>query len=55
MLKIFVINLLEAVERRAAIEKQLLAFKLDYEIFLAINGRLLTEEEKKSCYDDAFR
>lgn len=50
-MKIFVINLARSVERRQLIEKQLNQQGLDYEIFTAVDGKQLTQEEINSYMD----
>lgn len=48
---IFVINLARHSERRAFMEMQLNAIGLDFEVFAAVDGRLLTSEELAKSYD----
>lgn len=49
---IFVINLPGSIARREAIERQLRGFGFSYEIFPAISGKTLTDEEKASHYNE---
>lgn len=49
--KCFVINLEQAVERRKNISAQLDKLALDYEIFPAVDGRLLSQDELSKVYD----
>lgn len=51
---IFVINLLENTARRIAIERQLQALNLSYEIFPAIKGISLSPEKIKQCYSEKW-
>lgn len=44
-MKIFVINLERSIERRQRVEKSLQALNLDYEIFPAVDGGKLTDED----------
>jgi len=50
-MRIFVINLPDNINRRLAIEKQLQSLKLEYEIFPAVFGKGLTQEERERDYD----
>lgn len=47
--KCFVINMESSVERRELVKDQLQKLGLDYEFFVATNGRALTEEEQAKC------
>jgi glycosyl transferase family 25 len=51
---IFVINLPEEGFRRAAIEKQLHLFNMDFEIFPAVKGKNISVEEKSRHYNDKW-
>jgi len=50
-MKIFVVNLPENTARLVAIERQLQALNLAYEILPAIRGKSLTSEERQRDYD----
>lgn len=47
----FVINLEKQEKRREIISKQLNALHIPFEIFPAVNGRLLTQEQISQLYD----
>ncbi|MEO6681931.1 MAG: glycosyltransferase family 25 protein [Ginsengibacter sp.] len=53
-IKIFVINLKSSIERRKIMERQLNKLNLPFEIFDAINGASLTENEILSLYDSDY-
>jgi len=53
-MKIFVINLKSSVERRETMVKQLNKLELPYEIFEAVRGSELSEEEILSYYDKTY-
>ena len=53
-MKIFVINLPEDVDRKNSIERQLQKLGLSYEIFPAIRGKLLSNQEKALYYDEKW-
>ncbi|MEG5839030.1 glycosyltransferase family 25 protein [Enterobacter mori] len=46
-MKIFIVNLKKSVERRQKIEEQLLALELAAEFIEAVDGRLMSEDERK--------
>lgn len=50
-MKVFVINLAQAHDRRVFMEKQLAALNIDAEFFPAVDGRLLPEDEVKRVSD----
>lgn len=50
-MKIFVINLKRSKERREQIEKQLKAFRLDYELFEAVDGSQMSEADLDKYLD----
>ncbi|HET7868490.1 MAG TPA: glycosyltransferase family 25 protein [Burkholderiaceae bacterium] len=47
----FVINMTKDTARREQIERQLRSIGLQYEIFPAVNGRALSNDEMARCYD----
>ncbi len=47
-MKIFIVNLKKSVERRQKMEAQLQALGLEAEFIEAVDGRLMSEEERKS-------
>lgn len=47
-MKAFIINLKESVERRIKMENQLKKLKLKYEFIDAVDGRKMSEQQKKS-------
>ena len=47
-MKAFIINLKESVERRIKMENQLKKLKLKYELIDAVDGRKMSEQQKKS-------
>ena len=53
-IKIFVINLETSVERRKIMERQLTKQQLDFEIFKAVRGSALSEEELLMFYDKEY-
>lgn len=54
MIKIFVINLKSSIERRRTMEKQLNRLGLSFEIFDAVNGADLSDDEITSYFDMNF-
>lgn len=52
--KIFVVNLETSVERRQIMERQLKQQQLPYEVFKAVRGSALGEEELLSFYDKDY-
>ena len=54
MIRIFVINLKSSVERRKTMEKQLNRLGLSFEIFDAVNGADLSDNEITSYFDMNF-
>lgn len=56
-MKIFIINLEHAHERRDSVERQMAALGLEYEFIPAVYGKHLSPEERAQKYDDskAFR
>lgn len=52
--KIFVINLKSSTERRKIMERQLNKLSLPFEIFDAVNGASLSEEEILTLYDSDY-
>ena len=53
-MRIFVINMKTSVKRRKIMEEQLKNLGLDFEIFEAVRGDSLSEEEIMSYYDKEF-